>query len=272
MDGELPAGARWDRPAGMTGAAYDAGYVATASTSLLRDLAAQAYGEDYPREVEPFGMTTWWVLGQVVAHARVGPGHRLVDLACGRGGPGLWLARATGASLVGVDWSSVAVEASRERAASFVPEGRARFVVGDLAETGLPDGSADAVVCLDAIFFAPDRVATLREVRRVLRPGGRFVFTASEGVTAPGRHAVPDWEPLLSAAGLTLEWRAPVPGFAEHLRRMYALWLEHLDRIVAELGPGPARSMEQEARSLGPTLQPGQGVLVVARRPGGTDS
>lgn len=266
MDGDLPAGARWDRPAGMTGAAYDAGYSAAARTPLLRDLAAQAYGEDYPAEVEPFGMTTWWVLGQLVAHARVGPGHRVVDLACGRGGPGLWLARATGASLVGVDWSAVAVEAARERAAAFVPEGRARFDVGDLARTGLPDASADAVVCLDAVFFAPDRVAALREVRRVLRDGGRLLFTASEGVTAPGRHAVPDWEPLLTAAGLDLEWRAPVPRFAEALGRMYDLWLAHLDEIMAELGPGPARSMEQEARTLGPTLRPGQGVLVVARR------
>lgn len=268
MDEHEPVGATWERPEGFTGAAFDEGFRGRTTHRVEAELAAQAYGEDHPSEVEPFGMTTWWTLGQLVAYARLQPGSRLVDLACGRGGPGLWLARATGSDLVGVDWSAVAVEEATGRAPGFVPEGRARFVVGDLAATGLPDAEADAVVCLDAIFFAPDRVAALREVRRVLRPGGRLLFTASErepGLVA--RHAVPDWFPLVRAAGLEPEVRLVVPNFARDLGRMYALWLANLDRIRDELGEETARARENEAREVAPTLEEGQGVLVVARRP-----
>ena len=105
------------------------------------------------------------------------PGQALVDLGCGRGGPGLWLAREAGAWLTGVDFSPVAVSQAAHRAALFGLAGRARFVVGDLARTGLPDDSADAAVSVDAFHFAADPAAAAREVLRVLRPGRRLVLT-----------------------------------------------------------------------------------------------
>ena len=83
----------------LTAAAFDEVHAATAKSTLLRELAVLAYGDEYPAEVAPTGMTTWWILGRRVAGLRVGPRERLVDLACGSGGPGLWLARAAGADL-----------------------------------------------------------------------------------------------------------------------------------------------------------------------------
>src|SRR5829696_8366166 len=132
-DAELPGALRGPGPMPLSPVLFDDAFTATARSDLVWRLAAEAYGEDYPAEVQPWGSTTWWVLGRCVAALRVGPGQVLVDLACGRGGPGLWLCRATGAELVGVDWSPVAVEEATRRAAEFVPAGRARFVVGDLA-------------------------------------------------------------------------------------------------------------------------------------------
>ena len=99
----------------LTAAAFDEVHVATAKSTLLRELAVLAYGDEYPAEVAPTGMTTWWILGRCIAGLRVGPGQRLVDLACGSGGPGLWLARASGADLVGGAWSPVAVQRSGRR-------------------------------------------------------------------------------------------------------------------------------------------------------------
>jgi len=201
-DRSLPGALSGPPPTPISSAGFDQAHSVTARSELVWRLAAQAYGEDYPAEVQPWGMTTFWVLGRCVSGLRVGPGHLLVDLACGRGGPGLWLARATGASLIGVDWSPVGVEAASARASHFVPADRARFIVGDLAVSGLPDESADAVVCLDSIFFAADRIAALREVHRLLRPAGRYVFTAPEVRTPTQPFHVPDWTPLLEAAGL----------------------------------------------------------------------
>ncbi len=191
-------------PTRITVDTFDQAHGVTAQSTLFQSLAAQAYGLDYPAEVQPYGMTTWWTLGRCISGLRVGQDQSLVDLACGRGGPGLWLARATGARLTGVDWSGVAIEAARARAEAFLPPGRAQFMVGDLAASGLPNACADAVVCLDAIFFAVDRVLS-RAQRGPPGPrlAGRFVFTAGETEAAVKPSDVTDWSLLLKRGGVT---------------------------------------------------------------------
>lgn len=77
------------------------------------------------------------------------PGQTLIDPGCGRGGPGLWLAREADVWLVGVDFSSVAADQAAHRAALFGLGNRARFVVGDLISTALPDASAAAAVPIE---------------------------------------------------------------------------------------------------------------------------
>lgn len=250
-----------------TAEGFDLVHAANNPDSISWRLAAEAYGDDYPAEVQAFGMTTYWLLGRYVSELRIGPGDRLADLACGRGGPGLWVARATGADLIGIDWSVKAIEAARVRAEDFVSPGRARFEVGDLAATGLADASVDAAMCADAIFFALDRVAAFTEVARILRPGGAFVFTCDEDGRAERAMAVPDWTPLVEAGGLVVERKEIVPRFAEQLQRMYDLWLEHLDEIRAELGAEVAAEYEQEATVVGPTLAGRTPLIVTARRP-----
>jgi ubiquinone/menaquinone biosynthesis C-methylase UbiE len=251
----------------LTAELFDLMHETSSRSQLVWELSAQAYGDEYPAEVRPFGMTTWWVLGRFVSELRIGPGATLADLACGRGGPGLWVARATGANLIGVDWSSVAVESAIERAPEFLPAGRAHFQVGQLTDTNLPDSSADAVLCADAIFFANDRIAALREVARILRAGGRFVFTCDEEANSRRLSAVPNWTPLLEAAGLEVEQKEQIPRFAESLQRMYTLWLEHLDELRAELGDEAAAEMADEANAVGPTLAGRTALVVTARRP-----
>jgi Ohr subfamily peroxiredoxin len=84
----------------------------------------------------------------------------LVDLACGRGGYGLEIAARTGARLIGIDFSAEAVRQAREQARRLGVT--ADFRIGDLAATGLDAGSADAVLCVDAIHFAPQPDAAAR--------------------------------------------------------------------------------------------------------------
>jgi ubiquinone/menaquinone biosynthesis C-methylase UbiE len=250
----------------ITAESFDRAHGETAKNALLWRLSREAYGADYPDEVEPWGMTTWWTLGQFVAGLRVGPGQHLVDLACGRAGVGLWLARATRAQLTGVDWSSAAVTAATARAPQFIPAERASFVVGDLAATGLEAGSADGVVCADAVFFATDRVAVFAEVARVLRPGGRFVFTADESDDPDRQAAVPDWGPIIRAGGLDVVYRAEIPHWREDLQRMYDGWLTNIDALREDLDEESVNDLIGEATTVGPTLARRTGVLYATER------
>jgi predicted TPR repeat methyltransferase len=76
---------------------------------LQQRLRAEAWGDEFPEEVDPSSSCTWSVLGEMVGRLRLAPGEVLVDLGCGRGGTGLWLARALNARLIGLDVSPRAV-------------------------------------------------------------------------------------------------------------------------------------------------------------------
>lgn len=253
-------------PRPITAEDFDRAHGETANSDLLWRLSSEAYGADCPTELQAWGMTTWWTLGQFVSGLRLRPGQLLLDLACGRGGVGLWLARATDTELVGVDWSPAGVRAAAERAPAFVASGRARFQVGDLAATGLPDESVDGAVCADAVFFASDRIAVFAELARVLRPGGRFLFTADESDDPDRAGAVPDWAPIIERGGLTVVARAEIPRWADQLQAMYDNWLANIDELRAELGDQSADDLIEEATSVGPTLARRTGVLYTTER------
>ncbi len=112
----------------------------------------------------------WEGIAEATSALRLSAGSTLVDLACGRGGYGLEIATRTGARLVGVDFSAEAVRQAREQAPRLGVA--AEFCVGDLAATALHTDSASAVLCVDAIHFAPQPDAAYREIARILTSGG----------------------------------------------------------------------------------------------------
>jgi SAM-dependent methyltransferase len=99
-------------------------------------------------------------------------GKRVLDAACG---PGLYAEELIrrGATVVGFDHSPRMVEIARARA------GQGEFRVHDLGDPigWLGDGSVDLALCALAIEYVDDRVSALRELRRVLRPGGALVLS-----------------------------------------------------------------------------------------------
>jgi SAM-dependent methyltransferase len=121
----------------------------------------------------------WAGIAGVADALRLAPGSLVVDLACGRGGYGLEVARRAAARLVGLDISTVAIRVARVAREAAGAEG---FVVGDYTAAGLRDGCADAVMCVDAIQFADPTLAGLTECHRLLRPGGRLALTCWEAL------------------------------------------------------------------------------------------
>jgi SAM-dependent methyltransferase len=156
---------------------FDEGYTRWRASSAHATLL----GDGLPDSVQPFSFVPLEGMRFVLAELALSPGETLVDLGCGRGGPGLWLAAQAGAELIGVDSSQVAVQDARQRVALFEGVASARFEVADVTETGLPAGCADAVVSVDVFQLVTDKTAMLGEIVRLLKPGGRVVLTTWEG-------------------------------------------------------------------------------------------
>ncbi len=111
----------------------------------------------------------------VVKRAALSAGDDVVDLACGTGNAAL-LAAARGARVIGVDAAPRLLEVARERA-------QAQGVVldlreGDLLALPVSDAAADAVLSVFGVIFAPEPAQSLREIARILRPGGRALLSA----------------------------------------------------------------------------------------------
>ncbi|MEV4638872.1 methyltransferase domain-containing protein [Actinoplanes sp. NPDC049548] len=240
---------------------YDAAHAGVQASPLMQRLWAQAMGDDYPHGVEPFSACSWWMLGNIVATLRLRPGGRLVDLGCGRGGPGLWLARALSARLTGIDFSAVAVELASQRSADFVAPGQAEFRQGTFAKTGLPADYADGIVSVDALPFAPDRPAAFREARRILKPGGRFVLTVREQPAGAD-----SWESMAAGAGLEVEQLLLNENHHEFWLRLFALWQSHADELRAELGERAAENFLLESRQPRSALEERPAYLMVLCR------
>jgi ubiquinone/menaquinone biosynthesis C-methylase UbiE len=221
----------------------------------------------FPAGVEPFSLVPRTGLDRVLAELRLGPGEHLLDLCCGRGGIGLWFASVSGARLTGVDFSAGAIAEAARRAAAFVPRPRASFIVADAADTALPAGTADAVVCIDSLQFVPDKNGLLREVARVLRPGGRVVITTwerrgSEPADLPASYAIADAGALAEAAELQVLLCEEHDDWQEQERAFY-------QRVIAEDGDNaePAlRLLAQEGRDLLPHAASVRRLLLAARR------
>jgi SAM-dependent methyltransferase len=109
-----------------------------------------------------------------------------LEVASGSGGPALYLARSTGCHVTGIDANESGVANATEMAARSGDSERVRFRVAD-ANASLPfdEDSFDALLCMDSMNHFPDRLAVFREWRRVLRPGGRALFTDPVVVTGP---------------------------------------------------------------------------------------
>lgn len=105
------------------------------------------------------------------------PGMRVVDVGCGAGGTTLALAQAVqpGGHVTGLDVSAVILEAARARLAD-TPN--ATLTLADALTWTLPGAPADLLFSRFGVMFFGDPVAAFANLRRSLKPGGRFAFAA----------------------------------------------------------------------------------------------
>jgi len=159
---------------------YDANY-GNFQTQLYEDIRREAFGED-------FGQNSWLTgeeQDRFIHWLNVSEGKTLLDIACGSGGPALRIAEKTGCSIVGLDVHEKAISTARSLA-ELRGIKSAEFQIVD-ASIRLPfaDNQFDAITCIDAINHLPHRAHVIAEWTRILKPGGRLLFTDPITVTGP---------------------------------------------------------------------------------------
>lgn len=123
--------------------------------------------------------TFWGRYGRrTIERLRLALGERVLDVCCGSGASAIPAAEAVGpdGSVVGVDLADNLLELARAKAKQRGLT-NIHFQSGDLMRLPFDPGSFDTVVCVFGIFFVPDMEAALRELKRVVRNGGRVAIT-----------------------------------------------------------------------------------------------
>jgi len=160
---------------------YDANY-GNFDSQLYSEIRREAFGED-------IGQNSWLTAGEqdkFLSWLALSPGKVLLDVACGAGGPALRIVAKTGCSVVGIDVHEQAIMTASSLAAQRGLAERAEFRCAD-ATGPLPfsDASIDVVTCIDAINHFSDRPGVIAQWVRLLKPGGRLLFTDPITLTGP---------------------------------------------------------------------------------------
>lgn len=202
-------------------------------SSSVHDAASyDGVGEAFDRLSDRFSAP---LARRLLEAAEVGPGDHVLDVGTGTGVVAFPAAARVGTegTVLGIDISEEMLATARGKAARMLEPGHVTFRIMDAQVLALPDASFDVAVSLFAVHHLPDPPAALREMHRVVRPGGRLAVAVGSG------------PPLLSAAAARRavqrvgEWwrrrqgrELAAPGFLEELVRR---------RLPADARPADAR-------------------------------
>lgn len=187
------------------------------------DHPANTFWERYGRRtVERLGLTA---------------GQRVLDVCCGSGASAIPAAKIVGPGgyVIGVDLAQNLLELARSKAKQLGLE-NADFQSGDMTRLLFEDESFDAVVCVFGIFFVPDMELALRELKRVLRTGGKLAITT--------------WGPRLFEPANTVFWSS-VRNARPDLYKGFNPWdrISEVDDLRALLNTAGFKELEVVAES-----------------------
>ena len=116
------------------------------------------------------------MIDTVVAPSNIQAHHHVVDAGCGVGGTAIHLANTRGCTVTGLDISKHRLQRAAEKAAQAGLTERVNFKIANCSQSlPLADASVDVVVALENVCYYDDLAQFLREVSRILKPGGYIV-------------------------------------------------------------------------------------------------
>ena len=201
---------------------YDNVYADFAS-SAEGAVRRETYGED-------MGQSSWLTAPEWLGFAdqlRIGTGSDVLEVGSGSGGPAVYLALARGCRLTGVDINEHGVRNATALAEARGVSDRVRFQAVDASRPlPFPDGRFDAVVSNDAMCHIRERQGVLRDWYRILKPGGRVLFTDAMVITGLVSN-----EELATRSSIGFYLFLP-PGENERLLRIVGFTLLRVDDVT----------------------------------------
>jgi cyclopropane fatty-acyl-phospholipid synthase-like methyltransferase len=199
----------------------------------------EAYGED-------LGQSSWLPAAEWLGFAdrlAVGAGSEVLEIGSGSGGPAVYLAVTRGCRVTGVDINEHGVQNARRLAHSRGLAERVRFETVDASRPmPFPGDRFDAIVSNDAMCHIAGRAAVLGDWHRVLRPGGRALFTDALVMTGPVSH-----EELATRSSIGYYLFMP-PGVNERLLREAGFEVKAVEDVTGNAEDVAARWHEARAR------------------------
>jgi ubiquinone/menaquinone biosynthesis C-methylase UbiE len=164
-----------------------------------------------------------------LSHVQIRDDFTILDIGCGGGRTIDRLASiATRGKIYGVDYSEASVASARETNQRWIAEGRVDIQQANVSRQPFPDATFDLVTAVETHYYWPDLPRDVREVMRVLKPGGTFLIIAE---TYRGRKN--DW---LYRPTMTLVLRASY------------LTPEQHRQLLVDAGYVDVRVIEEESR------------------------
>lgn len=120
-----------------------------------------------------FKLTTWGL-----EHISINEDNVMLDIGCGGGKTVRTLAEiANKGKVYGIDYSEKSVSVSKRFNASLIAAGRVEIQQGTVSNLPFPDNKFDLITAIETHYFWPDLTHDMKEVLRVLKPGGRLMIT-----------------------------------------------------------------------------------------------
>ena len=214
---------------------------------IMRQIERSVCGCDY-------GGTSWTTRREaerVGALLGLAPGRRLLEVGAGSGWPGLYLARTTGCDVALVDMPLAGLRIAARRAALDGLDGACWIALADGAALPFGNGTFDAVSHSDVLCCLDAKLPVLRACRRVIRSGGRMVFTVifpKLGLSSADHDRAVESAPpfvatalaypaMLRQAGWVITDRVDLTAeFAESVRRLLREEAAHADELSGLYG------------------------------------
>lgn len=141
---------------------------------VLARIRQKTFGEDFGQNswttAEEYRRWTEWL--------EIDESSHILEVASGSGGPAIFLAQLCGGRVTGVDINAHGVASAIQRAQAHGCSHRVAFEEADAgARLPFPDLTFDAILCIDSANHFADRLHVLQEWHRILKPGGKALFT-----------------------------------------------------------------------------------------------